>query len=154
MDQTTALAFADHPPAAAWAQARDLLRRLGALDAEGRVTAHGRAMAGLGMHPRLAHLAIEGARRGAAREAAVLAQILSERDLFRNARTDIDLARRMILVAEGRDPLRGGDGAVIDRGTLTRVREGARSLESACRRPGATVATRALSRPTGGAGLS
>ncbi|GGB43490.1 ATP-dependent helicase HrpB [Tistrella bauzanensis] len=129
VDQTTALAFADHPPAAAWAQARDLLRRLGALDAEGRVTAHGRAMAGLGMHPRLAHLAIEGARRGAAREAAVLAQILSERDLFRNARTDIDLARRMILVAEGRDPLRGGDGAVIDRGTLTRVREGARSLE-------------------------
>ncbi|WP_372097451.1 ATP-dependent helicase HrpB [Tistrella mobilis] len=135
VDDTRALAFADHPPAAAWGQARELLGRLGALDEAGRVTGHGRAMAELGLHPRLAHLAIEGARRGAGREAARLAQILAERDPFKRARADADLARRLTLVAEGRDPMGGADGAVVDRGTLARLRDGARALERRLPKP-------------------
>lgn len=50
------LSFLTHPPAAAFAEARGLLRDLGALDAGGQITPAGRAMARLPLHPRLAHL--------------------------------------------------------------------------------------------------
>ena len=46
------LAGSTRHPAATLASARDLLRRLGALDDAGRATAHGRAMHALGLHPR------------------------------------------------------------------------------------------------------
>src|SRR5581483_10198104 len=59
-----ALPFLDPPPEAHWRQARELLEELGALDAEGRATAHGRAMARLGMHPRLAHMVLRGSALG------------------------------------------------------------------------------------------
>src|SRR3569623_1640172 len=51
-----ALSWLDAPPPAAYAQARGLLQDLGALDPRGAVTAHGRAMAALPVHPRLAHM--------------------------------------------------------------------------------------------------
>ena len=57
------LAFLDPPPSGALAQARDLLAQLGALDAQGRPTAHGRAMSRLGLHPRLAHMILAAAAR-------------------------------------------------------------------------------------------
>jgi ATP-dependent helicase HrpB len=71
-----ALAWLDPPPAAAFAQARELLQRLEALDAEGRMTDMGKAMVRLPLHPRLAHMVI---RAGSLR-AAELAALLSERD--------------------------------------------------------------------------
>ena len=52
----TDLRWLDAPPAPMLASARDLLMRLGALDAQGRITPHGREMAQLGVHPRLAHM--------------------------------------------------------------------------------------------------
>ena len=51
-----ALRFVDPPPRGALAAGRDLLRSLGALDATGRITPHGRSMLGLGTDPRLAAL--------------------------------------------------------------------------------------------------
>src|SRR5690606_27412805 len=54
------LAWLDVPPPAAFAQARDLLARLGALDERGALTAHGQAMAELPAHPRIAHLLLRG----------------------------------------------------------------------------------------------
>ncbi|HEY0553094.1 MAG TPA: ATP-dependent helicase C-terminal domain-containing protein, partial [Thermoanaerobaculia bacterium] len=61
-----------------------LLRQLGAIGAIGEygVTALGRTMARLPVHPRLARLLVEGQRRGHPREAALLAALLSERDPF------------------------------------------------------------------------
>lgn len=44
------------PPPGAWENARNLLRLLGALDAGGRLTEHGRRMARLPVHPRLANM--------------------------------------------------------------------------------------------------
>src|SRR5262249_29618588 len=55
----------DPPPAAAFAQARELLRELGALDTEGVITTHGRRMSDLPVHPRLAHMLLLGKERGA-----------------------------------------------------------------------------------------
>ena len=68
------------PPEAAWNQAVELLRRIQALDGSGRSTPHGREMAGLGLHPRLAHMLL---RAGGSETAADLAALLSERDPWR-----------------------------------------------------------------------
>ena len=70
------------PRAETVAQAELLLRRLGAIDAAGYVTADGRQMALLPVHPRLARLLLDGRRAGIARAAAWLAALLSERDPF------------------------------------------------------------------------
>lgn len=57
------LAWLDLPPAAAYAQAQDLLERLGALASRaggGSLTPHGQAMAEVPAHPRIAHLLLRG----------------------------------------------------------------------------------------------
>lgn len=77
------LRWLDAPPAAALAQARELLARLGALGADGSVTPHGRAMASLGLHPRLAHMALLAKTMGQGALACRLAAILGERDFLR-----------------------------------------------------------------------
>ncbi len=79
----TGLRWLDPPPAAPLAQARDLLQRLEAIDGAGRVTAHGRALARVGAHPRLAHMLVKSRAMGALRLACDLAAILSERDILR-----------------------------------------------------------------------
>lgn len=119
----TALRWLDVPSAGALAQARALLRDLGALDGEGRVTAHGRAMAALGIAPRLAHLVLRGAAMGMATLACETAALLAERDIFRRdaAEHDADLSSRL-------EALRRGDRAGVDAARLHRVREEARAL--------------------------
>ena len=79
------------PPRAAFAQAQDLLKRLGALNADNSVTPHGRAMAELPLHPRLAHMVIAGRELGAGQSAAEIAAFLSERDgAARDASIDVE----------------------------------------------------------------
>jgi ATP-dependent helicase HrpB len=100
------LAWLDPPPAAPLAQARELLQQLEAIDAAGRISAHGRMLAKLGMHPRLAHMRIKAQELGAERLACDLAAILSERDILRatvGAR-DADLRLRVaVLRGDQRD---------------------------------------------------
>jgi ATP-dependent helicase HrpB len=102
-NDAASLSWLDPPPAAPLAQARDLLRSLDAIDAHGRVTPHGRELARIGAHPRLAHMLLRARDAGAARLAAELAAILSERDVLRAERgaRDVDLRLR---VAALRDP--------------------------------------------------
>ena len=75
------LPFLDPPPAVAISEARDRLTRLGALDAEGRLTAHGREIAGWPLEPRLAHMMIVAGELGLADAAADVAALLTERGL-------------------------------------------------------------------------
>ena len=75
------LAWLDPPPAAAVAEARTRLTTLEAIDADGRPTAHGRAIAKLPMAPRLAHMLVRGGEMGLASEAAEVAVLLGERGL-------------------------------------------------------------------------
>lgn len=91
-DDAAALTWLDPPPAAAMAAAKGQLAALGALDGEGRITPHGRAMARLPMEPALAHMLLFAAERGAAGEAARLALLLQERGLGGRGE---DLARRL-----------------------------------------------------------
>jgi ATP-dependent helicase HrpB len=78
------LPFLDPPPTVAIEEARRRLVRLGAIDGEGRVTEHGRAIAGLPLEPRLAHMLIDAKQRGFARAAADVAVLLTERGLGGN----------------------------------------------------------------------
>jgi ATP-dependent helicase HrpB len=100
------LAWLDPPPAAPLAQARELLHQLEAIDSAGRITAHGRSLAKLGMHPRLAHMRVRAQELGAERLACDLAAILSERDMLRAApdARDADLRLRVaVLRGDQRD---------------------------------------------------
>ena len=75
------LSWLTPPPAGAFSQAVDLLAALGAIEGEPgtwRMTAHGDAMAGLAVHPRLAHLLLAGRDIAAARSASLIAAALSE----------------------------------------------------------------------------
>jgi ATP-dependent helicase HrpB len=75
------LAFLDSPPAPALKEARSLLRELGALDGEGRITAEGKSLRALALPPRLARMIVDSHRLGAGEEAADIAAILTERGL-------------------------------------------------------------------------
>lgn len=77
------LSWLDMPPAAAFSQARELLRALGALGDNGAITAHGRRMAAIGVHPRLAHMIVRAVPLGLGAAACSLAALLGERDIFR-----------------------------------------------------------------------
>ncbi|MCL6603478.1 MAG: ATP-dependent helicase HrpB [Paenibacillus sp.] len=91
-----ALQWLDAPPAAPFAQGAALLRQLGALDARGAITPHGRSMAALGAHPRVAHMLLRALELGAAPLACRLAALLGERDPFRGpAALDCDLTLRV-----------------------------------------------------------
>ena len=79
----------DLPPAAAFAQAQDLLLRLGALDERGSITTHGQAMAKLPTHPRIAHLLLRGQALGLVNLACDIAALLGEKDIIRGAGADI-----------------------------------------------------------------
>ena len=80
------LAFLTPPPEGTLAEARRLLISLGALDALARITAHGRAIAALPTHPRLAHMLLI-----AGQQAAPLAALLAARDPLRGAPVDLTL---------------------------------------------------------------
>lgn len=113
------LSWLDPPPPAALAQARDLLRRLGALDDAGSITPHGRKMAELGLHPRLAHMLIRGAELGYGRAACRIAAVLEERDILRSGGArESDLRIRLELLEEG-----CRNEALVDRSAVRRVLE-------------------------------
>jgi ATP-dependent helicase HrpB len=117
----TTLKWLDPPPAAPLAQARDLLRQLDAIDAAGRVTPHGRTLARVGAHPRLAHMLLKSRDLGAPRLGSDLAAILSERDILRAAvgARDVDLRLR---VSALRGDTRGlPSGISVDARALTQA---------------------------------
>lgn len=107
------LAWLDPPPAAALAQARALLAELGAIDPDGRPTAHGKAMARLPLHPRLAHMVLRAKAEGVGGTAAELAAILEGR----RPSPETDLRSSIELLHRDR-----GDPAVA------RLREAARDI--------------------------
>ncbi len=111
---TSDLAFLTPPPAPALAEAQALLEGLGALRA-GRITAHGRALAALPLHPRLGHMLVT-----AGPGAATLAATLAERDPLRGAPADLSL--RIAAVAQ---PARFENA---HRGTIERIRAEATRL--------------------------
>ncbi len=93
------LKWLDLPDEKMFARAKQLLEMLGALDKDGCITPHGKGMAVLGVHPRLAHMMIcakhQGRDRGAL--ACLIAALISERDIlvFDTRETDSDMGLRL-----------------------------------------------------------
>jgi len=123
------LPFIELPPAGGFAQAQELLRELTAVDASNRITAHGRAMARLPLHPRLAHMVIAAKDLGAGQRAAEISALISERDgLPRDAPLDVE--QRLLHLRGARDRIKqaakqisglahlGQDTSVVGAGVL------------------------------------
>jgi ATP-dependent helicase HrpB len=87
-----ALRFLDPPPKPAWAEAVALLRGLEAIGADGRITAEGKALGKLPLHPRLAHMVHKAAGEDDALTAAQIAVVLGERGLGGDG---VDLVHRL-----------------------------------------------------------
>ena len=113
---TAALALLDQPPAGAFAEARTVLVRLGALDVEGGLTAHGRRLTTLPLSPRLAHLVAVSADAGDALAGARIAAVLSEPGLGGN---DVDLRDRLKGFDRDRSPRADDARKLADRWART-----------------------------------
>ena len=129
----TTLAWLDPPPPAALATARERLGKLGALDAEGRITERGRQIAALPMSPWQAAMLLHGAEHGAEREAARLALLLQERGLGGRGE---DLAQRLSRWNGDRSPR-----AEASRKLAERWAKAARALVPGHGQPGRTGRT-------------
>ncbi|MGJ5041967.1 MULTISPECIES: ATP-dependent helicase HrpB [unclassified Bradyrhizobium] len=101
VNDPSALSFLDPPPQPAWKEARDLLRELDALDADGRLTDEGRRLRALALPPRLARMIVDAADHGAAAQAADIAAILTERGLGGDS---VDLEVRLDQFRRDRSP--------------------------------------------------
>jgi ATP-dependent helicase HrpB len=86
------LAFLDPPPGPALKEARGLLRELGALDGDGRITAEGKSLRALALPPRLARMIVDSHRLGSGEAAAEIAAVLTERGLGGDS---VDLDHRL-----------------------------------------------------------
>jgi ATP-dependent helicase HrpB len=108
------LSFLDPPPPRALEEARSLLTMLGAVDAGGRPTPLGRAMADLPVHPRLARMVVAAAADGRGWTACLLAALLEDRDILRGRPDDLptDVAERVTLIAGGARHPHADAGAV------------------------------------------
>ncbi|MCF8487203.1 MAG: ATP-dependent helicase HrpB [Rhodobacteraceae bacterium] len=116
----TDLPFLTPPHPGILAEAQALLADLGALDDAGRITAHGRSLARLPLHPRLGHmLSLAGPK------AAPLAALLAERDPLRGTPPDL-LARLKAIERPGPE---------AHRPTIERIRDEARRLARATPAP-------------------
>lgn len=113
------LAFLTPPPAAALTEARSLLALLGALE-DGRITDHGRAMAALPLHPRLAHMLLL-----AGRGAAGMAALMADRDPLLGAPPDLSLR---LLALESQASYADRHPWPVNRDTMDRIRAEARRL--------------------------
>ena len=120
----SALAFLDPPPAAAFAEARALLRRLGALTGDGVLTAHGAALAEFPLPPRLAHMVLTASETGQVGRAAEIAALISEHNL---GGRDTDLRHRLENFARDRSPRARDARALADRWTRLSRKPGAAS---------------------------
>ncbi|GHA11524.1 helicase [Devosia pacifica] len=96
-----ALSFLDLPPASAWQEAEALLAALDALDSASQITARGREMARLPMHPRLAHMVLGAREDNDVRTAATLGALLTEPGAGGN---DVDIGVRLEVLARDNSP--------------------------------------------------
>lgn len=119
------LTWLNVPPHGSCQQARGVLQELGALDTEGRITAHGKAMSRIGLHPRLAHMLLCAKPLKLGPEGALLAALLTERDPLTGGRKEADIRLRMeAMLARGRSDVS------LNPGAASRIKETAKQLAS------------------------
>ncbi|GAA0955043.1 ATP-dependent helicase HrpB [Kribbella koreensis] len=128
------LRLLEAPPVVAMIAATELLRRLDAIDENGRITSRGRQMAVIGAHPRLARALLDGTSRVGAERAREIVAMLSD-DSARDFTDDLPARWRS---------LRQG----TDRAATSRWREEVKRLSRGTESAGS--AAEVGSRPAGG----
>ena len=135
MRDARTLRWLDAPSPAAFEAARELLHELGALSEAGAITPHGKRLAALPLHPRLAHMVLVARDRGLGGLACDVAALLADRDVLRgvNGPPDADLRLRMEALRDGRrgDAALATLGVTVDAGAVARVRADAEALRRA-----------------------
>ncbi|MBM2838860.1 MAG: hrpB, partial [Deltaproteobacteria bacterium] len=121
------LRWLDPPPTGALGHARELLVHLGAMDERFNVTSHGKEMARIGLHPRLAHMVLRGNKIVVGNLACDLAAILTERDVLKmqQGQGDSDLRLRV----EALQGHRANYEVNIDRGALERAKKASEQVK-------------------------
>ena len=110
----TRLPWLTPPPGAAVSSARTLLTSLGAIRENGTITPHGKALAALPCHPRIAQMLLHAGTPGQKALAADLAALLEEKDpLDEEAGCGLEL--RVRALQEARQRKSGGPWSRIDR---------------------------------------
>ena len=126
--QPTDLALLTQPNPGTYREAQNVLQMLDALDTQDRITDHGRQLAALPLHPRLAHmLTIAGP------DAAPLSALLAARDpLHRGAPVDLTLRLEALRDPKGFTASRPYG---INRAALNTIRDEAKRLAKATKSP-------------------
>lgn len=101
-----------------YSQGVELLKMLKAVDSTVSITEHGKKMAGLPMHPRLAHMVIMAEERGERNEALWLGTLLSERDILFSDCDTADIHLRLEVLG-GKNPYNNR----IDRSAVKRIHQ-------------------------------
>jgi ATP-dependent helicase HrpB len=97
-EDISTLSWMDVPPLTSVKHAKGLLHNLLAIDQEGNITTHGRAMSKYPLHPRLAHM-MQGAKTlNLSYEASLLCVLLTEKDIYHNAFGSSDLRERVSIL--------------------------------------------------------
>eukprot|EP01035_Chromulina_nebulosa_P050982 gene50982-69359_t len=104
--------FVDQPPAVSIIEARQLLQALGTLDAKGALTARGQLVRSLALPPRLASMVVAANEEGNAKDASMLAVLLTEQGLGGNS---IDLEDRLRRFKSDRSPRADASRKLADR---------------------------------------
>ena len=98
------LAMLDKAPAGALAEANEVLRLIGALDVQGHLTAIGKRLIELPLHPRLGRMVIAGVDAGLGWMACLMAAALEDRDVLSGRPTEVpaDFGLRLALLDDDR----------------------------------------------------
>ena len=107
------LAWLTPPPAYALSQAHQLLESLGAVDERGAITSHGRRLAALPCHPRVAEMLLKADSPSRKALAADLAALLEEKDPLNTTEAGVYL--RLKALRDARSSRREGRWARISR---------------------------------------
>lgn len=118
------LSWLTPPPVAAVTQAKDLLIQLGAFSPDGRLSNHGRHIAELSLHPRLAHMIIRAIPHGLGHQACELAALLNDRDLVHRSsgKKPVDLRIRLDVIQGQHDSI----SMAVNQSIVERVKRTAR----------------------------
>ncbi len=95
------LSFIEQPNQGAYQQALSLLSILGAINKDYKITAYGKRLSLLGVHPRVAHMLLQSEKYKTESLACLIAAMLDERDVFQQSREmNIDFMSRLSFVVQ------------------------------------------------------
>jgi len=127
------LKWLDLPNEKSFEQAVHLLKTMGAVDEQGKISLHGKKMVLAGLHPRLAHMIIKGEEKGLGFLACRIAAFLVEKDFIRFdlGSFDPDILLRLELIENtAKKKKRWQKNFIVHQGILHRIIKSEKKIAS------------------------